>query len=377
MLCRAFNWQPGDADAWMAHVHRDRCLALFSGPDVVAFSHLRPFAQFFGGRAVPMGGYSPIGVAAEHRGRGHATAVTVAHFPAMRDRGEPIAALYPASTRLYRRAGFELAGVRSTRTLSARTLQLLPVPSEIAVRAGTEEDLPAVRACYRRIAPDHDGWLDRPDVWWERLLGERFDQHHLYVVDGEAGDLLGYVRYDHLPPEGREWGYTIAVAEVVTARAEVEAALWRLVGSSSTLVETVHAVGPPEHPLLLALPEQDLRTRGELRWMLRVVDARAAVGARGFPPAVEVGVDLELEDHDCPWNAGRWRLSIEGGVGRLDPGGRGTVRLGPRGLAALWSGYAPPATLAQAGLLDGGTPADLAGLRAGFAGPTPWMPDFF
>lgn len=69
--------------------------------------------------------------------------------------------------------------------------------------------------------------------------------------------------------------------------------------------------------------------------MLRVLDAAGAVAARGWPRHVAGSVDLWLDDDVCPWNAGPHRLSLEGGTGRLDPGGDGSVRLTARGLAVL------------------------------------------
>ena len=51
----------------------------------------------------------------------------------------------------------------------------------------------------------------------------------------------------------------------------------------------------------------------ESLWV-RVVDVPAALGARGYAAAVDVV--LEVTDETCPWNAGRWRLSVaEDGTG--------------------------------------------------------------
>jgi predicted acetyltransferase len=43
----------------------------------------------------------------------------------------------------------------------------------------------------------------------------------------------------------------------------------------------------------------------------------------------------------------------------------------------MYTGYAAARTLAAAGLLRGATERDLDALHAVFAGPTPWMPDFY
>jgi predicted acetyltransferase len=117
--------------------------------------------------------------------------------------------------------------------------------------------------------------------------------------------------------------------------------------------------------------------------MLRVVDAPAAIAARGFPAATSLSVPLRIADDARPANSGRWQLSVAGGAGTLDPLGpdapagpdSSAVMLGARGLAALYAGT-PLVTLRQAGLAAGGRPADDAALDAAFAA-TSYMLDAF
>lgn len=358
---------------------RDRCLAVFVGDDVAAWSQVRPFGQFFGGQRVAMGGFSPVVTAPEHRGHGFGSMVTAAQFPRLRERGEVISGLYPAQTQLYRGNGFEVAGVYAYRTFPTRSLHHLRPAGSVRLRRGTVDDLPAIKDCYRRFATTQDGWLDRPDVWWDNILPVKDvgAEQFLYVADGADGALAGYVRYRHgkVPPPGH--GYTMQVAEVCAEEPDVTLAIWRLIGTSSTQSERVRAAGAAEHPLLLLLPDQDLETTDEIRWMLRVVDAPGAIGARGFPSAVRATVDLELADRQCEWNAGRWRLTVEDGAGTLEKGGAGDVQLTSNALSALYSGYASATTLRQCGLLSGGDAADWSALTAMFAGPTPSIADFY
>ncbi|MDQ3107249.1 MAG: GNAT family N-acetyltransferase [Actinomycetota bacterium] len=363
-------------DEWLTKAHKDRCLAVFVGDDMAAWAQVRPFGQFFGGRSVAMGGFSPVAAAPEHRGHGYGSLVTAAHFPHLRERGEVIAGLYPAQTQLYRGTGFEVAGTMAFRTLPTRSLHKLRSLGGVQVRRASLDDLPAVKECYRRYAATQPGWLDRPDVWWENIApAAKFHEQHLYLVEGEAGELAGYVRYGQR--KAGPFGYTIEVHELCAEVAEVALALWKLVGSSSTQAELVQVTGAPEHSLLLHLADQDLKTTAEIRWMLRVIDAPGAIAARGFPPAVKAVIDLDLSDRQCDWNAGRWRLDVESGSATLTKGGDGDVPLTVNALSALYSGYASATTLRQAGLIAGGSPGALAGLTAAFAGPTPSIADFY
>ena len=381
IAARGFNGplEPAKVDEWLPKLHRDRSLAVFVGDLAVAWSQVRPFGQFFGGRSVPMGGFSPVVVAPEHRGHGYGSIVTAAQFPLLRERGEVISGLYPAQTQLYRGTGFEVAGTLTYQTVPNRSLQKLRPAGHVTVRRAGAADLAAIKACYRRFATGQDGWLDRPEVWWDRIFdAEKLHEQHLYVVDGgDSGDggLVGYVRYTH--KEAKPHGYTIVVEELCADDPDVIVALWRLVGSSSTQAELAQVQGAPEHPLLLQLPDQDLKQIDEIRWMLRVVDAPGAIAARGYHPAVRATVDLGVVDRHCDWNAGRWRLTVEDGEGVLEKGGDGDVALTVNALSCLYSGYGSPDVLRRAGAIGAGSPRALADLAAVFSRPTPSIADFY
>jgi predicted acetyltransferase len=117
-------------------------------------------------------------------------------------------------------------------------------------------------------------------------------------------------------------------------------------------------------------------------WMLRVVDAPAAIAARGFPAAVSLAVPLVINDHARPANSGPWQLTVSDGTGILIPNARGilpaaglALTLGARGLAALYAGT-PVAALRLAGLASGGLAEADAALDAAFAATTFMVDDF-
>jgi len=182
---------------------------------------------------------------------------------------------------------------------------------------------------------------------------------------------------------------------VVASSAATTRALWALAASNSTVAETVRAQVGPSDPLWWMLREPDADIAERESWMLRVLDAPAAIAGRGFP-ATDLTVPLQVTDDLRPANAGRWELTVRAGEGRLSryrthapsasragssprsqqsPSGQAPLALGARGLAALYAGT-PVETLRRAGLADGGSPDADTALDGVFAA-TPFMLDGF
>ena len=148
------------------------------------------------------------------------------------------------------------------------------------------------------------------------------------------------------------------------------------------MASRVRACLAPDDPVTW-LTRDPAATTGQLdTWMLRLVDAPAAIAARGYPAATSVSVRLDLADPALPANSGRWVLEVSGGAGSLTrlgdaaPGaGTGALRLGARGFAALFAGV-PVATLRLAGLAAGGDAGADDALGPAFRGPAFMIDNF-
>lgn len=354
-----------------------RLIGAFDGGRLVAMSGAIGFGQFFGGRSVPMGGLSSVAVAADRRGEGLAGRVVAPCLHAMRERGEAISSLYPATTTFYRSLGWEVAGSLAWRTLSPRHLAKLPRPSAGRVRPANDADRPGIRACYARFARSASGLLDRPEAWW-RFHEEDGGDRRVFVAEDD-NDIAGYLVYRHRPGEYQDMGgpFGLAVADFVWNTRDAGLALWRVLGSSSTQVDRILYRSALEDAAALLLPEQDSNMLVDMRWMTRVIHLERAVEARGFPVGVEVEVPLEVQDPQLPANAGRWVLHVHKRRARVERGGSGGVELDVGALSSLYTGWASTAALARAGRLRGGSDEARGALDAAFAGPVPWLLDEF
>jgi predicted acetyltransferase len=362
-----------------------RALAAFDGDRMVGAALFNDLRQWWFGKVVPMAGVSGVTVAPEYRGRGVGRGLMTALTELMAVRGYPLSALYPATTHIYRQLGWELAGARYEAKLPARSLLDLPRPAALPPAALPPAALPpAALPPVRRPGPGdaaqilavvgavHEQARDCGPVTWD----ERTMRGWL-TAPGKYADSH---KYAFLAPDGfaaYRWrgNDELYVHRVLAASAETTLALWSIIASHSSVADTVTAQVTPRDPLWWLLREQDAEVSERDPWLLRLLDAPAAIAARGFP-AIDIDVPLHITDEQLPHNSGLWDLTVRSsGEARLvitDAGAcagaaaRPALALGARGLAALYAGT-PVSTLRRAGLAAGGEPRSDAALDAAFA----------
>jgi predicted acetyltransferase len=358
-------------------------LGAFDGRQLVGSARYHPMRQWWQGKSLPMAGVAGVKVAPEYRGRGAGRALMTELIAEMARQGYPVSALYPATAPLYRSLGWEIAGGRYETTLPMSSLHQL-VAVDQALTGGAAAGLAGERqhdaAALRRAGPadaavvaetlgrvygalrdcgpaTHDpgfiaDWLDS-------------DDHFAYLADD------GFLSYHWA--DGHD---SIRVELLAAASAPTARAFWQLLGSHATMADEVRACLAPDDPVRWLTREPAAAVRLDWSWMLRLIDVRSAIEARGFPAAVEMSVQLELADDVLPGNAGRWRLDISDGVGKIaraGPAGQDQgLHLGARGLAALYAGV-PLSTLRRAGLALGGDQATDTALDSAFGGRQAFM----
>jgi predicted acetyltransferase len=378
---RAFGVYTGQQAASWRHVARLRAAqGLFLGAFVdgvpAGAAMLHDMRQYWLGQPVPMAGVASVKVAPEHRGRGIGRTLMTESLSLIAGRGYPLSALFPATTPIYRSLGWELAGGKHRFRIPARSLRGLVEPDQAARGAGAG-DVPVRRASPADaaavigvIGESHRAARDAgPLTWDEGPAGQWLGRPDLYAY--LAGD-DGFAAY-------RWTGDDLWVERVHARTPETLRALWSVIASHSSTTDDVLGWTSPRDPFWWLTRERDASVTHRGLWMLRVLDAAAAVAARGFPPGFSARVPLEIQDQSRPANSGHWQLTVADGAGSLTQNGGGPspgqLTLGPRGLAALYAGT-PVATLRLAGLASGGTPEADAALDTAFAA-TPFMVDDF
>jgi predicted acetyltransferase len=375
---RAFGpMDTSDNDFWrgevLACIEVGRQYGVWDDGALVGAARYYDMRQYWHGRDVPMAGIGGVKVAPEVRGRGVGKALMQHVLAEIAARGYPLSVLYPATARIYRSLGWELAGGYYQAEVPARSLgSLLPADTNATVgqRAGSQ------RPAVRRAGPD-----DADEVI--KVLGAvHASSRDCGAATMDTDNVRGWLSragvFAYLADDGfLAYGWhgatdkAIRVDLLQAASPATARELWGIVASHSSVTEVIHAAVGPADPITWLTTEPDVSIRNEHGWMLRVLDPVAAIAGRGFPPGLRAQVSIRLSDPNLPGNAGQYTLSVRDGEGSLLREGTtgpadSALSLGPRGFAALYAGV-PLATLRVAGLARGGHHDADAVLDAAFA----------
>jgi len=330
-------------------------------------------AHFFGGRPVPSAGIGGVAVAPEARGRRVAERLMVSTLGELHGKGFAISVLYPATVPVYRRCGYEYAAFR----VAYRTpLRLLPRASGPEAQPWGDDAFDEAVACYRSWAAERNGVVDRPEAWWSRVLTNYEEAEVMRVCVREGGRMTGYMVYTQEKRSDSEWQFDLDCRDFVWTTPAAAAGLLTYAGRHRSNARDLVWVGPPNDPMADLLPEQDANHDSWFRQMLRLIDVPGAFEARGYPPSLAAGVELRVDDPHIAENAGGWRIEVADGGAKVSPAVSPRASIDVGALAAIWSGMLSPADARRLGRLDA-SDEDVATLREMFAGPIPWVNDWF
>jgi predicted acetyltransferase len=352
-----FGWEPHDEDiaVFAPTVELDRTLGAYDADRLVgtasAFS-LRVAVP--GGGELPMAGVTMVGVLPTHRRRGILRQMMRRQLDDVRDAGEPLAGLWASEGAIYQRFGYGLAAFGARFEIEGRRAAFRSAhrPSGTMRLVTRDEAAATFPSVFDAVWHARPGSLARSETWWRAEFfhdpehQRRGGSSASYVLHETDGRTTGYARY-RLYPEWDERGpkSALEVHEAIGVTPAATLDLWRYL-LDVDLVATIRSRNlPVDHPLLLAVAEPRRLGWGlaDTLW-LRVVDVPGAVSGRGW--AADGSLVMELTDEFCPWNHGRWELTVEGGHGSamrtdraadlgLDAADLGAAYLGGVTLSAL------------------------------------------
>lgn len=371
LLSHSFGGRVEDKPEWFEALGHDQLRVLTENGQVVAGLGRIPMGQAVGGRFVPMLGVAGVGVRRDRRRRGLARELMTALLQEAREQGIGLSTLYASSQPLYRSLGYEQAGVRMLGEVATRDLPRFQGPGEVERAAPAHHG--EVDALYRELALHHPGHLDRGAYVWRRVREERQEQPAFGALLRDAeGALEGYLYYRL--EEGAQDFLRVELTDALARSPQGWRRVWAYLADLGSMARSLRMPTAPCDPLYLLLPHPYMELRLHESWMVRIIDPVVALSQRGWHGAGEGSISLHLIDPLL--GDRRIRLRVAGGRAEVQGGGQDAVAIHIRGLAALYMGQLGADQLAAVGLIDADRD-QRARLDALFAGPQPWLRDFF
>ncbi|RJL22754.1 GNAT family N-acetyltransferase [Bailinhaonella thermotolerans] len=380
----AFNGSepPEAAGHLLPVVPFDRTLVAFDGEVAAGCAMSHGFRMTVPGDVLAVAGVTGVGVLPSHRRRGVLSSLMRRQLADLRANGESVAALYASEGAIYGRYGYGMAadGLRVSLPGGARFAPHAPSDPALRIRlvepGAAEAEIAAVFDAVRLARPGMYAWP--PELLRYLVADHEYRRHGAgplraaLAVDesGTRGYALFRVR-SGWDDDDRADG-VLSVLDLHGLDPAAEAFLWRF-ALDRDLVTTVKATVPVDSPLrsLLADP-RDLRARfGDDLW-IRLVDLAPALASRAYSAPLDVV--MEVADEVCPWNAGRWRLTVKEGRAACEPSDApADVELPVAALGAAYLGGRGLVPFGAAGLAREPRPGTLRAMSAAFAwDPKPW-----
>ena len=370
ILEQCFLASSGEEEGWLKRMGVENIRLIREEKQVVGGLVVIPMGQWWGGKSVSMTGIAGVGVAPECRGSGAALSLMQQTIKELYANDVPISVLYPATQRLYRKAGYEQGGSFCSWEIPASSIQIKQQPLPIK---SVPLDSEIFYELYAKQGKNINGYLNRNQTIWNRIIkpGEK-EVFYGYII-GSIEKPEGYIIISQYSVDNEN---ILSVVDwVVLTNAAVQS-FWSFLSNHRSQIDKIRWRSSAIDNLTLVLPEQTVKNRFINRWMLRIINVDKALSARGYTSEIETELHLEIEDDLIVENNGKFILSIANGSGNITKGGRGDLKLDIRGLASLYTGLFTPQQLQLAGKIDA-TDKALSTAKQIFAGTSPWMMDFF
>jgi predicted acetyltransferase len=387
MAGQAFQVAPADLERWRQNTPLNELRGLFVDGEMRAGLVLIPMQMWFGAGTVRAGGISGVATPPEYRRQGYIGRLLDAVVAEIRADGYPLSILYPFYFPFYKRYGWahvsdnlqytipieRLPVVRMTGSWHAVSVTTdLPKPGEGPVVS--DADLGVLMGIYDAWATGRSGPLVRDAAHWRRRKLSR--PANIYYWRDPSGEPRAYVMYTF--KETAPWTRQVQIREMIALDGTALRAVFGFLRNHDSQAQEV-VVDQPEAGRLLALLE-DPRVKVEVDpgFMLRILDVPAALEARRYPAGVRGNLALQVTPVHGDTTPVSGQLAVNDGAGtwvptRIAP----ALSLDERVLGQLYSGYLTPTQAADLGLLEVQHPDALAQAEAVFAGPRPYLADFF
>lgn len=360
-------------------------LCAFDGENMVASFATVPFTMRAAGKSLPMGGISAVGTLPEYRRRGIVRQLMTRALADMRERSQPVAALWASQAAIYQRYGFAMTTVM--RRYRIDTVDIAFFDGDFGTcnveRTNLAEGYDVLKKIYIEFVAERFCYLHRASPMWQLQILSQDDESgpiHAAIATDADKQPVGYVIYTLRPGKVSHAARSqeITIRDLAWLTPDAYRSLWRFLASHDLVGAIAWDRAPNDDPAmdLFAEPRLLHHADGEGCWF-RIVDIVPALTGRGYDNDGELCIGIE-DDALTPWNDGNWQLTVRDGSGNLESTQAEADLSGSiRALTYIFTGARRASELAAWGLLTGKPEAIARADRLFHTPHLPHCPDNF
>lgn len=372
---QAFEGGNRELDDWRewekTHGHRWKMYGVYDEGGLQATIFLVNAEMFFGPeQTLPFCIVNGVACLPAARGKRYAAHELAFAFERMREEGQFLSVLDCFSWEFYQGHGYDWIGLRRRYVVPSRELK--PSAETEFVRAATKEDRKAILSLYREYAGRYRGMMARTAEEWDGILDDAKKEFVYTYVYERDGKIEGYLTHKGLKREETRLREFLCLTPLALR------GLLGLLRRHDMQVQTFAWYAPPDDMLYSHYLHNELQATWRPCTMGRIVDVAGVLQAWKPLMAVNGSVNVAIEDAQCPWNAGTWRVECENGMTTAAPTtGNAQVMMHVRQLAQAFWGTPSLSELRRAGKVQVHEEAGFEVLRQILDGPPMWIDDTF
>lgn len=273
-----------------------------------------PFQVNVFGQSMKMAGIGNVATYPEYRGNGGIRQLFTAIFEELKENGTVLSYLAPFYQPFYRKFGYEAMFSKIESKVNRKDITQLVNEKAGSMRRidkSQEKWQQIIKKLYADTLEKDTGSLIREDWWWSNAFDYSPKNKYAICFD-EQKKPVGYLVYEMAPGEMiiHEISYTsgFAIRKIGSFIAS-HSGTFETFRFSSKISEQVKLLFSESRPVEQTINEG---------MMVKIISFEGFIDRYNFKVKSERTLLLAVSDETTPWNHGTWKLTVEGGKGRVN-----------------------------------------------------------
>lgn len=290
-----------------------------------------------------------VGVEVEHRRKGLLKRLFNSAFPRMKEEGIVLSILdpspYDGAQIAYEKCGYALSENRVTHNFLCRALRPVKGSQDIMVRELVDTDE------YKKIS-DLEATMGRFGsrvFTWPGIFVHQIKSGHFYIME-RGSEPVGCAKLSFKSGDESILNVSMTYFESY----DVLPSIIELIAENSSKMTRVEWNCDPQIPVPYYFQNiHHLKTHNTGTMMMRVIDFEGYCRRIQVPEQAEEELIVNLNDIQCPWNEGTYRLNSEKGALTIERDNkRSEITLNPFQLSQVIGGLTLPSVLREMGIIS-------------------------